>query len=316
MCSGAECRRTRRAWSGDAGRFDAAGGDDGAGASGQPGRRARRDRRDEPSAGMRGRSSPGGPPCAERALCEVHGELDDEALASMLDSIPMPARCSWAAGVRNAASRAPPRAAASPAANALERGAILASHARCPASSTPPAPATRPTTTCSRRCGGCRSCGGSSIASSTSCSTRRGRRARPPPSVRSRRRSRRRGATRRCTSRPSRARRSMTWERPSSRSSETGGCGARRSRRRYALPRGPTPRRALAFAMELKVWRDGKNPLEEGLRQLDGYLDGLGLSTGWLVIFDRRRTREPDEVRIRRERASSPAGREITVVRA
>jgi hypothetical protein len=27
---------------------------------------------------------------------------------------------------------------------------------------------------------------------------------------------------------------------------------------------------------------------DEGLAQLDGYLSGLGLETGWLVIFDRR----------------------------
>ncbi|MCK6683545.1 MAG: hypothetical protein L6R30_14145 [Thermoanaerobaculia bacterium] len=36
-------------------------------------------------------------------------------------------------------------------------------------------------------------------------------------------------------------------------------------------------------------WRDGaSDPAGEGLEQLDGYLDGLGLSKGWLVIFDRR----------------------------
>ena len=30
------------------------------------------------------------------------------------------------------------------------------------------------------------------------------------------------------------------------------------------------------------------DPLEDGLAQLDDYLGGLGLATGWLVIFDRR----------------------------
>ena len=43
------------------------------------------------------------------------------------------------------------------------------------------------------------------------------------------------------------------------------------------------------LAMELKVWRDGeRDPLNEGLEQLDSYLSGLGLQTGWLVIFDQR----------------------------
>jgi hypothetical protein len=43
------------------------------------------------------------------------------------------------------------------------------------------------------------------------------------------------------------------------------------------------------FALELKVWRDGRpDPLPEGLSQLDQYLSGLGLTTGWLVLFDRR----------------------------
>ena len=44
------------------------------------------------------------------------------------------------------------------------------------------------------------------------------------------------------------------------------------------------------LAIEIKVWREAgdPDPKEEGLSQLDGYLDGLGLSTGWLVVFDRR----------------------------
>ena len=45
----------------------------------------------------------------------------------------------------------------------------------------------------------------------------------------------------------------------------------------------------LTLGMELKVWRDGApDPLTAGLTQLDGYLAGLGLDRGWLVIFDRR----------------------------
>ena len=69
-------------------------------------------------------------------------------------------------------------------------------------------------------------------------------------------------------------------------------------------------------AMELKVWRDHeKDPLEEGLGQLDGYLSGLGLETGWLVIFDRRSGLPPIAERTTTEPATTPAGRRVTVIR-
>lgn len=70
----------------------------------------------------------------------------------------------------------------------------------------------------------------------------------------------------------------------------------------------------VTLAMELKVWRDGGNPRKKGLAQLDGYLEGLGLGAGWLVIFDRRTDAEDVATRTRRETAVSPGGREITVV--
>jgi hypothetical protein len=44
-------------------------------------------------------------------------------------------------------------------------------------------------------------------------------------------------------------------------------------------------------AIELKVWREKQgDPLHEGLAQLEGYLGRLGLTEGFLVIFDRRRS--------------------------
>ncbi len=71
------------------------------------------------------------------------------------------------------------------------------------------------------------------------------------------------------------------------------------------------------MGMELKVWRQGKpDPLSVGLTQLDKYLDGLGLNTGWLVIFDRRPGLPPMGDRISTEDVLSPAGREITVIRS
>lgn len=73
----------------------------------------------------------------------------------------------------------------------------------------------------------------------------------------------------------------------------------------------------VTVGMELKVWRDGRpDPRPSGLEQLDAYLDGLGLSTGYLVIFDQRSRAEPTATRTRRESVASPAGRTITLVYA
>jgi type II secretory pathway predicted ATPase ExeA len=72
----------------------------------------------------------------------------------------------------------------------------------------------------------------------------------------------------------------------------------------------------VTLGMELKVWRDKKpDPLNEGLKQLDKYLSGLNLDTGWLVIFDRREGLPPLSDRTTTESAISPAGRNITVIR-
>ncbi len=71
------------------------------------------------------------------------------------------------------------------------------------------------------------------------------------------------------------------------------------------------------LALELKVWRDGKkDPLSEGLKQLDSYLSGLGLETGWLVIFDQRSGLPEIAERVMAETAVSPADRIVTVIRA
>ena len=77
---------------------------------------------------------------------------------------------------------------------------------------------------------------------------------------------------------------------------------------------GPEP---VTLGIELKVWRDGEeDPLAEGLAQLDAYLDGLGLPSGWLVIFDRRSGQPPIAKRTTVEPAATPAGRTITLIRA
>jgi hypothetical protein len=91
--------------------------------------------------------------------------------------------------------------------------------------------------------------------------------------------------------------------------------------REYAIGRGRMDLHLrvgdVTVAMELKTWREGRSdPVPSGLAQLDGYLDGLGLGTGWLVIFDERPAAGPTSVRTRREAARSPAGREITIIYA
>ena len=71
------------------------------------------------------------------------------------------------------------------------------------------------------------------------------------------------------------------------------------------------------IGMELKVWRDDeKDPLDAGLAQLDNYLGGLSLDSGWLVIFDRRSGLPRISERTKTEPATTPAGRAITVIRA
>ena len=74
---------------------------------------------------------------------------------------------------------------------------------------------------------------------------------------------------------------------------------------------------AVTLGMELKVWRDGApDPLAEGLRQLDGYLSGLELDSGWLVLFDRRADQPPIAERTSSQALTSPQGRAIQVIRA
>jgi len=70
-------------------------------------------------------------------------------------------------------------------------------------------------------------------------------------------------------------------------------------------------------AMELKVWRPRQaDPLEQGLKQLDHYLAGLGLEQGWLVIFDRRPDLPSFAQRTTVEEDTTPSGRAVKVVRA
>jgi hypothetical protein len=97
--------------------------------------------------------------------------------------------------------------------------------------------------------------------------------------------------------------------------------GGGRVEREYALGRGRMDLLVVVgevrVAIELKVWRPGRpDPLAEGLAQLDGYLAGIGLETGWLVVFDRREGVAPLEERLEHLTMRTPAGRVVEVVRS
>jgi hypothetical protein len=73
----------------------------------------------------------------------------------------------------------------------------------------------------------------------------------------------------------------------------------------------------VTLGMELKVWRDKRpDPLVKGLEQLDSYLARLGLTMGWLVIFDQRSHQPAIEERTTTEVKSTANGRLVTVIRA
>jgi hypothetical protein len=73
----------------------------------------------------------------------------------------------------------------------------------------------------------------------------------------------------------------------------------------------------VTLGIEIKVQRDdGRDQLKRGLAQIDGYLARLSLDSGWLVIFDRRKTVLPIEQRLRSEVHQTEAGRSINVIYA
>ncbi|NET58095.1 MAG: ATP-binding protein, partial [Symploca sp. SIO2E6] len=72
----------------------------------------------------------------------------------------------------------------------------------------------------------------------------------------------------------------------------------------------------VTLAMELKVWREGRpDPIKAGLEQLGGYLAGLGVARGWLVIFDHRQGLPPIAERTTTESAMTPNDRPVVVIR-
>jgi AAA domain len=73
----------------------------------------------------------------------------------------------------------------------------------------------------------------------------------------------------------------------------------------------------VVLGIEIKVWRSGRpDPLKKGLEQIEGYLDRLKQSQGWLVIFDRRSNAPELEERLGNSIEQTATGQTVTVIRA
>ena len=73
----------------------------------------------------------------------------------------------------------------------------------------------------------------------------------------------------------------------------------------------------VTLGIELKVWRDKRgDPLSDGLEQLDSYLARIGVDSGWLLVFDRRKNASPIEERLSTQIEITENKRSITVIRA
>ncbi|XHR83810.1 MAG: ATP-binding protein [Gloeotrichia echinulata GP01] len=73
----------------------------------------------------------------------------------------------------------------------------------------------------------------------------------------------------------------------------------------------------VTLGIELKVWREKKrDPVTEGIEQLESYLGRLGLNFGWLFVFDRHKNALPMEERLSTQVVVTQNQRAITVIRA
>jgi RecB family endonuclease NucS len=97
--------------------------------------------------------------------------------------------------------------------------------------------------------------------------------------------------------------------------------GGGRVDREYAVGRGKLDlllvHGDVRLPIEVKVHRSegGGDPTPKGLEQLDRYCEGLQLDTGWLVVFDQRKTKRRVR-RLEHEEVVTPGGRKVFVVRA
>ncbi len=73
---------------------------------------------------------------------------------------------------------------------------------------------------------------------------------------------------------------------------------------------------SVILGIELKVWRTKQaDPLTKGLEQLEGYLDRLKQSSGWLIIFDQRANALPLEERLETSLSQMANRQQVVVIR-
>lgn len=73
----------------------------------------------------------------------------------------------------------------------------------------------------------------------------------------------------------------------------------------------------VTLGIEIKVWRDKiKDPEEEGLNQLEAYLERISSDYGWLFVFDRRKNAPSFTERLQTKTAITKKGRSVVVIRA
>jgi hypothetical protein len=86
---------------------------------------------------------------------------------------------------------------------------------------------------------------------------------------------------------------------------------------RWPLPQSKNPSQWQQLAIELKAWAEGEcDPLNEGLEQLERYLDGLSLTEGTLVIFDRRPDAKKSAERTTLTTTKTSKGYRVNLLRA
>jgi hypothetical protein len=75
--------------------------------------------------------------------------------------------------------------------------------------------------------------------------------------------------------------------------------------------------RNVTLGIELKVWRDKKgDPEQQGLEQLDSYLNRIKVDSGWLFIFDRRKNAPPFSHPLATKTATTTTGHSVVIIRA
>jgi hypothetical protein len=73
----------------------------------------------------------------------------------------------------------------------------------------------------------------------------------------------------------------------------------------------------VTLGIELKAWRDKtRDPEDEGLDQLDSYLERIKVNYGWLFVFDRRKNAPPFTERLGTRTAMTKKGRSVVIIRA